>query len=501
MGQQLFGFIPAIGLLVGLTIGIVSTWFLLRARAGAAKDAATSESKVEITRLQERVLSNNGELERERAAVVEHKATAARCQEQLSAAREECAHLAERANRVPGLEEKCDELTNERQNLQAELAKVKATLAAEQAQTAEKLTLLQEAKEQLSTAFTSLANNIFEEKTVRLTEQNNNNIGQILEPFKTKLDEFKAKVEEVHDKEIDGRAALREQVNQLTTLNQRLSEDAQSLANALKGSAKTQGNWGEMILVRLLEASGLREGRDYELRPSYQRENGHRGQPDIVIHLPGERHLIIDSKVSLTDYTQYVNAVDEADRTDALGRHLNSMHRHVKELSDQDYQNLYGLNSLDFVIMFVPIESAFAVALEQDTSLWEEAWSKNVLVVSPSTLLFVLRTVAYLWQQEDQARNVQEIAHRGAELYNKLVGFVEDLGELDDRLRQARVSFDSAYKKLSSGRGNVIRQAEMLKEMGVKPNKALPVALVEAALEDTQAPSRAAVAETEVVPA
>jgi DNA recombination protein RmuC len=286
----------------------------------------------------------------------------------------------------------------------------------------------------------------------------------------------------------------------LKQLNQTLSEDAQNLAIALKGSAKTQGNWGEMILDRILEASGLQKGRDYELRPTYHYDDGRRGQPDVIINMPEARHVIIDSKVSLVDYDAYVSSHDDVEAQSAADRHVDSVRRHMKELAEKNYQDLYGLNSLDFVVMFVPIEPAFAAAIRLDSTLWENAFRKNVLIVSPSGLLFVLRTVAVLWRQESQARNVRDIAKKGADLYNKLVGFVEELDLVGLRLRQAQVSFDDARKRLCTGQGNVIRQAEMLKDLGVKPNKTLPADLIESAIETpTPVPPLVALAQQEDV--
>ncbi|MGD0466822.1 MAG: DNA recombination protein RmuC [Terriglobales bacterium] len=382
------------------------------------------------------------------------------------------------------LSAKRDHLLQEQEALRTKLAELSTVLAAEREQTTEKLALLDKAKEQLSDTFKSLASEILEEKSIRFTEQNKTNIGQILEPLGIRLREFQIKVEQVYVQESKDRSALGEQVKQLMSLSQRVSSDAKSLADALKGSSKTQGNWGELVLERVLEASGLRRGHEYELRETYWHEDGHKGQPDVVIFLPEERHLVIDAKVSLKDYEESVNAESDTDRRAAVDRHLASVRRHMKELSEKDYQALHELNSLDFVIMFVPVEPAFALAIAEDSSLWEEAWKRNVLLVSPSTLLFVLRTVAYLWRQEDQARNVQEIANRGAELYDKLVGFVADVEKIGERLEQAKESYDSALNKLSKGNGNVIRRAEKLKELGVTPSKSLPSRMVEIALEE-----------------
>jgi len=389
----------------------------------------------------------------------------------------------------------CNQLTGEQRALAAKVAELTTSLAKDQEHADERVRLIKGAKEEFSATFQSLADKILEEKAAKLNVENTQSISGVLNPLREKLTEFQSRVEQVHTEQTRDRAALGEQVKQLTTLNRQLSDDAQNLANALKGSGKTQGNWGEMILERMLEFCGLCKGRDYELRPTHETGEGKRAQPDVVINLPGDRHFVVDSKVSLTDYEQYVKEEDQTAQAAALVRHIGSMREHVKELSEKDYQKLHTLNSLDFVTMFVPIESAFAVAILQDSTLWEEAWNRNVLIVSPSTLLFVLRTVAYLWRQEDLVRNVREIATRGGELYDKLVGFVEDLDDLGKRLRQAKDSFESAYRKLSTGRGNLIQRAEGLREMGVKPSKSLPPELVEGAIDDSMVlPSLAAAA-------
>jgi DNA recombination protein RmuC len=228
----------------------------------------------------------------------------------------------------------------------------------------------------------------------------------------------------------------------------------------------------------------LRKGHEYDVQESHTREDGSRAQPDVVVHLPEDRHLIVDAKVSLKAYEEYANADSDHHRETAMKRHLDSVRGHIKELSEKNYQQLYGLSSPDFVLMFIPVEPAFMLAIAHDSDLWQDALKKNVMLVSPSTLLFVLRTVAHLWRQEQQNRNAQDIAKRGAELYDKLTGFVEDLDNLGVKLQQAQKAYDGAYSKLSSGRGNVIRQAEMLKELGVKPAKHLPKNLVDSAMDD-----------------
>jgi DNA recombination protein RmuC len=359
---------------------------------------------------------------------------------------------------------------------------------------AEKIELLLAARAQLTDQFKALANDILEEKTRRFTEQNHTALGAILDPLRTQLSDFKGKVEEVYVNEAKERSALGEQVRQLMGLNQQLSKDAHNLTSALRGQSKAQGNWGELVLERILEAGGLVKGIHYEPQESHARDDGSRAQPDVVLRLPGDRYLVIDAKVSLNAYDDFVNGEEEARKDAALKRHLDSVRNHIRELSAKNYQDLYGLSSLDFVVMFVPIEPAFLVAITRDSELWQHAWVKNIMLVSPSSLLFVVRIVAQLWQKEQQTRNAQEIARRGAELYDKLVGFVDDLDKVGKGLKQAQDAYDRASLKFARGKGNAIRQAEMLKGLGVKPTRQLDPALVETAFDDDSAalPSPAA---------
>ena len=359
------------------------------------------------------------------------------------------------------------------------LAEIRVQLDNEKASALEKIELLNQARESLSLQFKTLAQDILEEKSKKFSEDNQQRLTQLLDPLKSKITEFQAKVEDVYVKEGKDRSALAEQVKQLVALNLNLTEEAKNLTNALKGSSKTQGNWGELVLERVLEGSGLRKGEEYVVQVSQTREDGSKAQADVVIHLPEERSLVIDSKVSLNAYDEFMSSEDAELKKIAAKKHIDSVKNHIKELSSKNYQALYGVKSLDFVLMFIPIEPAFMLAITHDKEIFMEAWKKNVLLVSPSTLLFVVRTVAHLWRQEAQTKNAQDIAHRGAELFDKLVGFVEDLDALGLKLKQAQGSYDSAYNKLSTGRGNVIRQAQMLKTLGVKPTKNLPTALIQ----------------------
>ncbi|HRO58387.1 MAG TPA: DNA recombination protein RmuC [Burkholderiaceae bacterium] len=261
-----------------------------------------------------------------------------------------------------------------------------------------------------------------------------------------------------------------------------MSREAGDLARALKGQSKVQGAWGELVLERVLEAAGLRRGEEFDMQLVFAAEGGRRLQPDAVVRMPGDRVLVVDAKVSLLAWDAHVNAEDDAQRGQALRRHLDSMRAHLRGLADRGYERLHGAQSPDFVVMFVPIESAFSAAVAHDQSLWQEAWQRNVLIVGPASLLFVVRTVAQLWRQSRQDRNAREIAERGAELYDRFTAFVGDVEKIGDRLRQARESWDSAYARLATGRGNLVRQAERLRELGVKPSKSLPSATVERAL-------------------
>jgi len=388
-----------------------------------------------------------------------------------------------RAERLPLVEGPLQEAEQQLGILNTQIATLTTQLTQERSQNAEKIALLQSARDELTHQFKNLANDILEEKSKRFSEQNQQSLGQLLEPLKTRLQEFQGKVEQVYVQEGKDRSALAEQVRQLMELNKTVSQEANNLTKALKGSNKTQGNWGELILERVLETAGLRKGEEYDVQESHTTGDGKRLQPDVVLHLPEDRHLVIDAKATLVAYEDYANAEDEKHREAALKRHLDAVRTHIKGLSDKNYQDLYGLKSLDFVLMFIPIEPAFLAAMRHAPDIYQEALKKNIVIVCPSTLLATVRTVASLWRQEAQNRNAQDIAKHGAELYDKLAGFVEDMESLGNRLSQAQKDYDGAINKLSTGKGNVIRQAEMLKKLGVKPNKSLPAGIVDSALD------------------
>jgi DNA recombination protein RmuC len=327
--------------------------------------------------------------------------------------------------------------------------------------------------------FENLANKILEEKSQKFTEQNKEKLDQLLKPLGEKMEEFKKKVEETHKEDIKGRSSLEQHLEHLKELNQQMAKEAKDLTNALKGESKTQGSWGEVILQRILEKSGLTKGREYEIQEHHTTENGSRLRPDVVVHLPDEKHLVIDSKVSLTAYERFASAEDDEEREQALKQHVASLRGHVKKLNEKNYEQLYGNTSPDFVLMFVPIESAFGIALQQDSSLYYDAFDKNIVIVSPSTLLATLATIDSVWKQEYQNKNAQEIAERGGALYDKFVLFVESMQDIGQRIRQTQESYDQAMNRLSTGHGNVVRQVEMLRELGAKAGKKLPDELLD----------------------
>src|ERR1700748_2886702 len=365
--------------------------------------------------------------------------------------------------------------------LRSQVAALDATLAAERAAQEEKLALLDDSADCMTHQFRVLANDILEEKSRRFAEQNQTNLGQLLDPLKTRLQEFQSKVDQVYVQESKDRSALAQQVTSLLEMNQRLAAEAQDLTLAVKGSTKTPGDWGEGVLERNLEAAGLRRDHEYTLQETVAREDATRARPDVILHLPGDRKLVIDAQASLLDYGTCCASTDEALRKHAAARHCASLREHIRSLAARNYQRLPGLETLDFVILFVPIDPAFLLALETDNNLWVDAWEKNILLVSPSTLLFVVRTVAHLWKQEEQVRNVQDIAERGAELYDKFAGFVDDLSKLGARIEQTRNAYDAAFDKLTRGRGNLVRQVEMLRALGVQPTRRLPRQLTQRA--------------------
>ena len=371
------------------------------------------------------------------------------------------------ANQVIQLEQ----LRRERDQALQNAIRLEAELNTERKQVQHRIDSLNEAKEALTNQFKNLANEILEDKTKKFTEQNAQQLDTLLKPLQTKLTEFKEQVSNSYEKESRERFALKSEIERLANLNLKMSDEARSLTNALKGDSKIQGNWGELVLESILESSGLRKGEEYLVQDSHTQADGSRLQPDVIIKLPEGRHLVIDSKVSITAYARHTEAAnpDEADKE--LIAHIQSIRQHIHGLSGKNYAGIADLASVDFVLMFIPIEPAFLSALKSAPNLYQEALSKNIVLVCPSTLMATLRTVAHLWRQDQQNKNAMEIARQCASLYDKFVGFVEDLEQIGKRLDQAQSSYHDAFSKLKSGKGNLIKAAEKVKELGVKPNK------------------------------
>lgn len=365
------------------------------------------------------------------------------------------------------------QLTTELQSLREQKAKLETSLELEKKQHGKDLEFLNESKEQLSVAFKNIANEIFEDKSKKFVDNNKESLSTVLSPLQDKIRQFEKRVEETYDKESKERFSLAREIKQLQELNTQISEDALNLTNALKGDNKAQGNWGEMVLESLLENSGLVKGREYEIQVSLQSAEGAKLQPDVVVHLPESRDIIIDSKVSLKAWDAYCSSDDATEKEELLRQHVQSIRSHVKALSGKDYQKLAGISSLDYVFMFMPIDAAYSVAIQNDATLSQFAFEKNIVFVSPTMLLTTLKLAQNLWRLDQQNQNAVEIAEKAGGLYDKFANFVNDLEDIGTRIDSTKKSYENAHKKLRSGTGNLIKRVEDLKTLGAKTSKKL----------------------------
>ncbi len=331
-----------------------------------------------------------------------------------------------------------------------------------------------ELQEKFTKEFENLANKILEEKSAKFTEQNSENMKNILLPLQDKIQGFEKKVEQTHKESIDYHAALRQQIVGLSEMNAQMSKETLNLTKALKGDSKMQGNWGELVLERVLEKSGLEKGREYEVQQSFTNNEGSRVLPDVVINLPDGKKMIVDSKVSLVAYEKWINEESEILKIDFLKEHVNSIKRHVEQLGSKNYHDLYQIESPDFVLLFIPIEPAFAIALNEDATLYNKAFDRNIVIVTPTTLLATLRTIDSMWTNQKQQENAFEIARQAGALYDKFEGFVADLLRIGNKIKDTKTEYENAMSKLVDGRGNLISSVEKLKKMGAKAKKALP---------------------------
>ena len=413
-----------------------------------------SDTAAELAVLQERISAKD-------ADILQHQLQLQESHKKLSVERESCVALRERVSHLETL------------------------LQQERLQQQEKLALIQNAREQMNLEFRNLANEILEQKGKSFGETSRIHIQELLKPLGEKIQLFEKKVEDTYDKESKQRFALEKEIKTLFELNSRISVDAINLTKALKGESKTQGIWGEVILERVLEKSGLEKGREYEIQVSLKDASGRLRQPDVVVHLPDKKDVIIDSKVSLTAYEGYYSTSDDEIRAQFLKQHIQSIRTHIRLLSEKNYQNLQTLKSLDYVLLFLPVEAAFTLAIQEDERLFTEAFLQNIILVGPSTLLATLRTIHNIWRYEYQSKNAMEIAKRAGLLYDKFVAFTQDLEEVGKRIDQSQHAYELAHNKLMSGRGNLVAGVEKLKTLGARASKQLPEHLLEETLEDT----------------
>ncbi len=387
----------------------------------------------------------------------------------------------EKASRIPELESQLKGKSSKIENLQREQAGLQTQLAEQRKAMDEKLALLQQAEVQLSERFENLANRILEEKAQTFAERNKTQLDGLLTPFRLQLGEFKQRVDEVHVDDARDRASLRQEINNLQQQTRQINEDAVNLTRALKGDKKVQGTWGEMILERVLERSGLRKGVEYEIQGGYRDNEQRLYKPDVIVRLPEHKDIIIDSKVSLAAYERYASLDDGPERDAALREHILAVRRHVKTLGEKNYAALRGIRSLDFVLLFLPIEAAFLLAFQHDEALFDDAFAENIVIVTPTTLLATLRTVDNIWRYERQHENAKLIAEKAAAVYDKLRVFLEEMERLGLQIGGLQKTYDDAMNKLARGRGNLVRQAESFAELGVKVGKSLPKAILERA--------------------
>jgi len=373
------------------------------------------------------------------------------------------------------LNEELSSLNQEKQTLTLNYAVLNTRYEEEIKASSEKLVMLQDAKSELSREFKILSNQIFEDKAKQFTSTSKEQLELMLKPFREQIHSFSRESREQFNIEAKDRHLLKDELLRLKEMNEQLSNDAINLTNALKGENKTQGNWGEIVLERILEESGLRKNIEYETQATLKSEEGKSYRPDVIIHMPDKRDIIVDSKVSLVAYERFMSSDDESLKKQALSEHLTSIKNHIKELSTKEYEKLEGVNTLDYVLLFMPIEGSFLLALSADGEFFKNAYDNNILVVSPSTLMVTLKTIEHIWRTERQEENAQKIAKEAEAMYDKLVGFVEDMKSIGSQIQKSQETYDKAMNKLSSGRGNVIKRAQNMKALGLKPKKELPL--------------------------
>ena len=408
-------------------------------------------------------------------------------QEELARLREELARLRAREPDLAAAQAQIENLNTERLQLREERSRLQTQIEHERRESGEKLKLLEDAEKRLKEQFENLANRIFEDKGKTLTADNQQRLGTLLKPFQEQMEAFRKRVDEIHTHETAQNASLRKEVQNLASMSERVREDAENLARAIKGDAKVQGDWGEVIVERIFEASGLVRGEGYISQGGLRDEDGKLYKPDFVVNLPEDKAVIVDSKVSLTAYERYCNTEDEGERATALQAHLNSVRAHVKELADKDYTNLLGNRTLDFVIMCIPLEGAYQEALRSDKKLLYDMAATRVVITGPTTLMITLKLIAQIWRRDKEGRNAAAIADSASKLYGQVALVVESMLDSQKKLEQVNQSFETAIKRLKSGRGNLVGRIDSLRKLGVKANRQIPAEVLNEALDTEDA--------------
>ncbi|RLM19781.1 recombinase RmuC [Brenneria alni] len=468
----------------GGLVGLLAGWLLVSLLHQQRQSRHETEQRLleqALQQTQQRLIESQQTSKQHEQQLRENELALRNVHSQLAASQEKLQQLVQ-------LREECIQLNQELRTLrevnsaqEAELREVTIRLEETRIAAEEKQRLLMSSEQRLTTQFENLANRIFEHSGRKVDEQNKQSLDRLLMPLREQLDGFRRQVQDSFGAEARERHTLAHEIRNLQQLNAQMAREAINLTKALKGDNKTQGNWGEVVLSRVLEASGLREGYEYQTQVSVQTGANNRMQPDVIVRLPQGKDVVIDAKMSLVAYERYFNSEDEAERSAALNEHLLSVRGHIRLLGSKDYQQLPGLRSLDYVLMFIPVEPAFLVAIDRQPELISEALKHNIMLVSPTTLLVALRTINNLWRYEQQSRNAQQIAERASRLYDKLRLFVDDMEALGQSLDKAQGSYRQAMNKLSSGRGNLISQAEGFRALGVEVKRPISPSLAEQA--------------------
>jgi len=460
-------------ILLGAVIGAIIAWFMARMRFSNRIQLLEQQQSDRQQRLQslEQIVPERDTLAQEKTQLTA----------QLHASTDRVSEFQQRLSKV---ETNYETVLKEKGHLEVQLAQQRTAHEKEQEQHEQAQQEIEKLNEKFTKEFENLANKILDEKSTKFTDQNKKNIEQILNPLQEKILMFEKRVEDTHKDTIERQSVLRQQIIGLKELNEQMSKEANNLTKALKGDAKMRGNWGELVLERVLEKSGLEKGSEYEVQQSFKTEDGKTVFPDVVVNLPGGKKMIIDSKVSLNAYERYVNEEDDQLQDRHLKEHISALKKHVSDLSGKNYHDLYQIESPDFVLLFVPIEPAFAMALNADNSLYNDAFEKNIVIVTPTTLLATLRTIDTMWQNEKQQRNALDIANAAGALYDKFVGLTEDLIKVGSQLDTVKKTYAGSMNKLTEGSGNLVGRVERLKKLGAKANKNLNEKLLNRAIEN-----------------